>query len=357
MKKVVHISIKKGNSEMDITAPEPSSRQVLMGQENLKEVESVFENNSGVSVTIVGAGGAGINLARCFKDKVNTLFFDTSSTNIRNGEKVNILANGSGSGSNRAENARELEGAIPRLNDTELGLADVVIVMFSLAGGSGSTAGPLLIREYANRGAKVVGVAIADTSSSIGAKNTNNTLKTLSAISKHNDIYLPMIIGSNDQAQTRGEVDKTIVTLVTALVGILTKPVYEVDRNDRLNWLNPKKVVDTTAGIKMITFDCEGMQVNTKIILGADSTEMVDSLLILQNTADDVLKSPLPLARLKKTGFYINEFINIIGKVSSDISSVNLIISQIDKMFDVTKSQKHSTIDRLDVSGDDQLIL
>lgn len=356
MEKVVRISVEKGNSNMDITAPEPSGRQVLKGQEDLMEVKA-FENNSGVSVTVIGCGGAGLNQARPFKEKVNTIFFDTSSTNIRAGEKVKILANGSGSGSNRAENAREIEGSVGKLSDSDVGLADASIVMFSLAGGTGSVSGPLMIRELSRRGSRVIGVAIADTSSSTGAKNTNNTLKTLSAIAKNNDIYLPMIIVSNDNAQTRGEVDKTITTLVTALIGILTRPVYEVDRNDRLNWLNPKKVVDTTPGIKLITFDCEGMQINDEIVFGTGSEEMVDSLLVLQNTPDDILKKPLPLARLKKTGFYVDEFINIVGKVSSDISSVNQIIVQIDKMFDVTKSQKHSTIDRLSVDGDEDLIL
>jgi hypothetical protein len=359
MEKVVHITVNKGNPNMEMTAPEPTGRQVLKGQDELIEAPELH-NNSAVSVAVAGVGGAGINLSRMLagaKNVAEVKFFDTSSTNIRPGEKVKILANGSGSGSNRAENARELEAAIPLLTPEDLNPTDVLIVVFSLAGGSGSTAGPLMIRHYADQGIRVVGVAIADTSSSIGAKNTMNTLKTLSAITKNNNIYLPMIIVSNDLAETRGEVDKTAATLMTALIGMLTTSVYEVDRNDRLNWLNPKKVVDTTSGIKLMSFSCEGMQISDKVVLGNDSKEMVDSLLVLQKTPDDKIAHPLPLARLKKIGFYVNDFPNIVGKVSSDINSVNSVVDNVEKMFKTTASQKHSTVDRLAVDGGDDLVL
>ena len=103
---------------MSLEAPEPTGRTFKTEDAD----PQVFENKSAVNVSIIGCGGCGINLARPFLDNPefgehlkHVLYFDTSSTNTRYGEKVNIITNGSGSGSNRAENALEIERKIPLL--------------------------------------------------------------------------------------------------------------------------------------------------------------------------------------------------------------------------------------------------
>ena len=132
---------------MDLTAPTPSTPSerpvkkttpapVSTTEENT--TMSVSENYSAVSVTIAGCGGAGLNLARAWKPSKqadNVLYFDTSMTNSRHGEDVYVIGEGNGSGSRRAENARDIERLIPQITDKELGLTDVAIVMFSLGGG------------------------------------------------------------------------------------------------------------------------------------------------------------------------------------------------------------------------------
>lgn len=362
MEKVIHISLKQGTSPMDLTAPTPTPQTQFETPAVAVSDQPVFDaaNPSAVSVTIAGCGGCGINLVRAFKSDSRPsriLFFDTSMTNSRPGESVFIVTNGSGSGSNRAENVRDIERVIPQLSDVEVGKSDVAIVVFSLGGGSGSVIGPLLIRDYARRGMRVIGVAVADTSHLVGAKNTLNTLKTLTAIAKNNELYLPMIILSNDHASSRGQVDHNAVTLMNDLVDILTSPVYEVDRNDRLNWISPTKVVQTTTGLKLMSLKSEGTKIDDKLVLGTGSQEMVDGLLILQASPEDVISDPLPPARLKKTGFHQGTSKRIVGAVSSDISSVDSVIDYVEKMQNLEKAQKHSTVDRLSVSGGDDLIL
>ena len=280
-------------------------------------------------------------------------------TNTRYGETANVLTSGSGSGSNRAENAKSIERTIPQLSEEDLGLGDVAIVICSLSGGSGSVISPLLIREYARRGVRVVGVAVADTSYSVGAKNTLNTLKTLTSVCKNNDLYLPLILVSNDHASTRKAVDECVVALVSDLIDLLTKPVYEVDRNDRLNWLNPSKVVSTSSGIKLMSLISEKKTIDAKIVLGTESEEMVDSLLILQSAPDEAVmaKAKLTPARLKKMGFYNEAYSQIVGKVTSDVTPIENIINQVERAQQADASQKHASVDRLSSDGDDDLVL
>jgi hypothetical protein len=216
---------------------------------------------------------------------------------------------------------------------------------------------PLLIREYAKRGTRVISVVVADTSSAVEAKNTLNTLKTINNIAKNNTLYVPMIALSNDLASGRKEVDDAAFMSICHLVELLTADVFEVDRNDRLNWLNPTKVIQTQPGIKLMTFSSEKNKVNDKVVLGYGSSEMVDSLLVLQSQELTTAPTLMP-TRLKKTGFYVDEGQPVlIGMISSDASSIDRIIDSVEQTQHAEKAQKHAKLDRLHSDDDDDLIL
>lgn len=358
---------------MDLNAPTPNENPTKKSNtktsfSQVEEHDTVVTQSTpkpDVSVTMVGCGGMGMNASRFFRNHTSlnkTLYFDTSMNNSRPGEDVYIIGSGNGSGSLRAENAREIDRQVPQIPDDHLGIADVAIVVFSLSGGTGSTLGPIMIREYAKRGVRPIGVVVADTTSAVGAKNTLNTLKTLTAIAKNNDIYLPLIVLTNDEAPTRQTVNDSAVNLMNALIDTLTKPVFEVDCNDRLNWINPTKVTGSSNGLKIMSFISDKNPVNEKVVLGIKSTEMVDSLLILHSAPDEPMRdnTPIPLARLKKEGFYHEPHHPIIAKVSSDITCINAIIDKVEKMQHQEKAQKHQSVDRLSLSDDnngDDLIL
>lgn len=355
---------------MDLEAPVPQRNADKKStapavQEDIEMPD--VDNPSVVKVIVVGSGGAGINLARSFLTDprlTKTLYFDTSMTNTRRGEDVHIFANGSGSGSHRAENAALIEREVTQLSDEELGITDsdhnVAIVISSLGGGSGSVINPLLLRDYVRRGIRVIGVFVADTSSSVTAKNNHKTLQTLTSICKNNNIYLPCIMATNDHADSRTQINEAITLMVSDLIDLLTQPVYEVDRNDRLNWVNPTKIVDSSPGIKFISITSSHKFDNPKIILGAQSKEMVDSMLILQSQDNDAIdrKSDLPPARLKKTGFFYDKHQKmIVGKISSDITDINPIIDFVEKMGNQDRAQKHQTVSRLESNSSDDMIL
>jgi hypothetical protein len=348
---------------MDSFAPTPSIITAKSGTSKSKDlVVSAPENHSAVGVTITGCGGAGINLSRphaTYGNGTKVLFFDTSKTNLRSGETLSMITNGSGSGSHRAENARDIERELPQLDADAIGANDVAIVIFSTGGGSGSVLGPLIIREYHKRGMRVIGVTVVDTSSSVAARNTINTLKTLSSICANNDLYLPMIILSNDESTTRSKVDETSALMITDLLDILTKNVFEVDRNDRLNWINPTKVIGAKPGLKLISFESSRKLPNPNIVMGLDSVDMVDSLLILQTHEDEGEHAEkLPPSRLKKMGFYAQEHQRLVGKITGDISSIDKVIDEVQHVAHQDQAQKHQSVDRLGVSsGSDDLIL
>ena len=336
---------------MATEAPTPSNVQPI--HDTVRAVNPQQQNitpNPKVSITIVGAGGCGINFARNFKSskQAQVLYFDTSKANTRPGESVYVIADGSGSGSNRAAHAPTIERHIPQLTDKEIGVADVAAVIFSLSGGTGSVIGPLMIREYARRGQRVIAVIIADTGSAVAAKNTSNTLKTLYAIANNNGITIPIISLTNDNVDNNREVDETGTYLIQSIIDILTIDVIEVDRNDRLNWIDSSKVTGVAPGLKIMTFNREKFVPNPKIVLGTESDQVVDSLLILQKTEDATIREQrIPLSKLKKVGIFIENNTRIIGTVSSDISCIDSIIDQVEKMQHAINAQKHGKIDRL----------
>ncbi len=315
------------------------------------DISSIETFNPKATVSVIGCGGCGINLSRHFAPDTRILHmkFDTSMANARPGEKVYVLGDGSGSGSLRSENAKEIDKAITTLSDQDLCLSDVGIFVFSLCGGTGSVIAPLMMREYARKGKKVIGVAVADTSHAVGANNTSNTLKTLMAVAKNNNIVMPLILVSNDNADSNRDVDDIVVSALQHLLDLLLLDVREIDRNDRLNWVDSSKVTGTAPGLKMMKFMSEKMNNDPKIILGSQSDEMVDSLLVIQDRQDESAKNfKLPYSRLKKTGVYEEKGVFLAGSVSSDISDINTILDAVERMQNQTRAQVHSGIDRLE---------
>lgn len=352
---------------MDHVAPYPTNNQNNSGFEvdpslSLKEESMVDPNNASlVKVTLAGLGGCGINLCRPFltnNGQAQVKYFDTSMTNTRPGEKAYIFAGGSGSGSNRAENARDIQSTMPQLSDSDLGVNDVAIVVFSLSGGSGSTIGPVMIKELAQRKVRVIAIAVSDVGYSVGAKNTLNTLKSLAAVCKNNDLYLPLILLSNDGVDNRAKVDKTATILIQDLLDLLTKNVFEVDRNDRLNWIDPSKVIQTQPGIKLLTLMSDKKLENPNVVIGLESKEIVDSLLILQSADQEIAANhTLPPARLKKTGIYQDSHRAISGRINSDVTPIEAIIDFVERQQNTDRAQKYKTLDRLSSTSDDDLIL
>jgi hypothetical protein len=334
---------------VDLRAPDPVNTSSQSAPAIIAQPERA--QPSVVKVTIAACGGCGMNLGRMFaggKAEATVLNFDTSMANSRYEERVNVVTNGNGSGSIRSENARDIERVVSAFTNEEIGLADVGIVISSCAGGSGSVIAPVIARDYARRGMRVVMIVVTDTSSTIAAKNTINTLKTMSAIANNAGLYLPAIILSNDTPKGRTGVDKAVQVLVGDLIELLTKPLYEVDRNDRLNFIDPLKVVGAKPGLKLMQLVSEQTPDDPQIIIGQDSPEIVDSLLIIQNSGEESLPGiELPMSRMKKVGFHQENSRAIVGKVTGDIKAVDSVIDAVERVQNIDQAQNYGQVDRL----------
>lgn len=314
------------------------------------------------TVAILGCGGCGINLARQVgKDcGISPIYFDTSDTNIIGDETVNIIGNGLGSGGYRKENARAIEAAMPQYDFDKLIDADVYIVISSAAGGSGSVISPLMSRELLRRRKNVIVALVADETYGVGAENTMGTLKSFTAICDKNDFHLPMVVGRNLIGRKRSYCDDMVTHIVDNLIFMLTEPVMEIDLKDRLHFIDPSKLIKSTPGIKLITALSEQTSLDPEVVVGINSKEVVDSMLVIQKSKDDDLSIELAhhVARNKKVGYMNRSEIGrgFVARVTSDISDIDRIIDSIEHMTTTTNNAKHAKIGRLALSDDDDVI-
>jgi hypothetical protein len=217
----------------------------------------VVSANAPPTVAVLGCGGGGINTVRRalpgILGRVSYRYLDTSKrANLQVGEDAIIIGPGDGSGGVRGENADAAVKHIASLSDADLGLADINIIVFSASGGSGSVIGPLLIGDIASRRKRlVIAVTISSTQSKMHTKNTLKTLQSLRNIADNASLYLPITIFNNNAGMQ--VVDKQAPYKLNRLVDLLTAPTVEIDKNDRLNWINvPKTLEEPLAGLRLL---------------------------------------------------------------------------------------------------------
>lgn len=200
---------------------------------------------------VYGCGGMGINVASYFQDagdepncaQVLPAYLDTSRSNLREDfaeDQVFVLDNVDGSGKVRKENHEEIANVVPQIL-LNIEPTEFNVVVFSASGGTGSVIGPLVMSELLKRGHTAVAVVVGSAESVITATNTLNTLKTLEAISKRNQLPVVMNYDHNDQDRSRVEVDKSLHLVVSTLAVLASKKNREMDSKDIANWVQFNK--------------------------------------------------------------------------------------------------------------------
>ena len=173
-------------------------------------------------VTLYGAGGCGINIAKRFYDAqpqvgvadLSFCFADTSRSNISaelDPKDCYVLPDVDGSGKIRKENYQAITQVIQQI-PINFAPGDLNIVIFSASGGSGSTMGPLIVRELLKEGHPTVAIVVGSFESYITANNTMNTIKSLDSISR--SIGVPIVVSfENNIDNTRSTfVDHSVST-------------------------------------------------------------------------------------------------------------------------------------------------
>ncbi len=223
------------------------------------------------TIALIGAGGCGINLvnkimahdiARSTDDKTELLLdalsdrvttvtaIDTCRSNMHDLHadiKLELLAE-DGSGKNRATHLDELVHKTMNLDPT-IWTQDVNIIVCSMSGGSGSVIGPMIARQSACEGKRVVLVGIVDEDSRGDCLNSIKTLQTLSKYAQEEGIYIPVMLYTNAD-EGRFATNKTVGERVSSLIALLTSPtITEMDLKDKLNFLAPSTCGHAQPGV------------------------------------------------------------------------------------------------------------
>lgn len=204
------------------------------------------------TVSIIGCGGCGTNLIKkfCaanpkFTAEIKLSVIDTSMSNTQQlPSAVTVYGIGNlGSGKDRSKNEDTIEKYLENHKKLVSEATDITIIMFSMAGGSGSVIGPSLAhRLMRNSGRAVVLVGVVDISSERDCFNTIATLRTCSKFSTEGKYYFPLMLFSNIDVG-RVAVDRSIVHRLIELVDMLTDTsITEVDYTDKMNYLRPTNI-------------------------------------------------------------------------------------------------------------------
>lgn len=232
------------------TAPDPQNFEVVK-DEGAPKADKVTVSET-PTITLYGCGGFGANTVQRMKNGlpkgVHVRKIDTSKSNLQEGEKATDIINGNGSGKVRATNLKEISKFISTKVFEEENPSDINIVAFSLSGGTGSVAGPLLIKEIKRRGGTAIAVVVADMVSELDTDNTFKTFQTLESICNSGSIYLPIMLFDN--SAKRSIVDTTVSHRLRLLLRYLTMDTLEMDRSDKINFFRPDHAVGAAPGVK-----------------------------------------------------------------------------------------------------------
>ena len=313
----------------------------------------VVPTNTIPSVTVIGCGGCGINMVRrslgnlraCAKYR----YIDTSYSNVQSGEEV-IVVDGEGSGGVRAELAAKILKKVAAISSEDIHLADINIVVFSMSGGSGSVLAPLLIREIKRRGKLVVAMAVASSESLGHTDNLHKTLQSLENDATKFDICLPISIFDN-AVSGKTAVDMLMPTKLNELVDILTLPTIELDKTDRLHWINVQKTIGAPAGLKILWTGGEHNDVELSVL---DPDFICDSVISIRSATRS--KPSVPKARTLYEGMFVDpEVPEMLGGIGSPPGVFGKLLKHIEDVrvqYQAQSLKKSTVVDLSDAEID-----
>ena len=265
------------------------------------------------TVSIIGCGGCGTNLIKKFylsqhqandKLKVDYSIIDTSMANTQmlpTDIKVYGIGN-LGSGKDRSKNVEAIMKYLDNHKNFVTEATDITILVFSMAGGSGSVIAPLLAhRLMRNSNRAVILVGVVDSSSEQDCLNTIKTIKTCSKFAMDNNYYLPLMLFSNIEVG-RVAVDRTVVRRLGNLVSMLMdKSITEIDFADKINYLRPTNI-GCPAGCYLMTISDDDPSASSdmpgEMAIKMDEGDMVHVCLVVNDTG----KTPKILTKVTYVG-------------------------------------------------------
>lgn len=232
--------------------------------------------NNVPAVTIIACGGAGINVATQYvaanpATPVRVIRLDLSDTNLVAADAVApdtyIFGDRRGAGADRAYALTVAREGVSRLSDSDLGLnpdGGIVILLGSMAGGSGSVIAPVVLRTIAQRDKdsrqRLAYFAVMAPTDAVRSAHCVNTLATMQQQAASNGVYLPTSV-VYQTLTSREQADMALVAQLRRFIAVMTTPTGELDFRDRMNALSPHRMVRTNpppAGIAPLAILVDG---------------------------------------------------------------------------------------------------
>jgi hypothetical protein len=215
------------------------------------------------TIRVYACGGGGINIGKEYlsfheghsADIANfeLACIDTSDSNLddRLIEKTWLFNDLDGSGKIRNSNDKTIAKAVPDIL-RKFKPADLNIVIFTASGGTGSVAGPLILKQLLEDGHVAVGVVTGSYESIKTAENTIGTMKTLDAISRA--VNKPVVIqfGMNRPDVPRSAIDKEAHLMIASLAMLCSRRNHGLDTADIKSFIFFNQSTDVPAQLARI---------------------------------------------------------------------------------------------------------
>lgn len=206
---------------------------------------------------IYAAGGCGIKLAHTQIKVPNKpgyakpaiAVFDSSKSDleedISNHEISHVFLNEDGLGKNRSLAAKVIRPHIPSfIGNNPPGQVNLVI--FGLAGGTGSVGGPMIMKELLQAGENVIALIVGNATNHREATNTLSTINDLNKMAAALGKAVPIMYFENRSEESNHHINVGNVSAVDALVGrsvhalslLLSGEHIGIDSKDITNFLN-----------------------------------------------------------------------------------------------------------------------
>ena len=267
------------------------------------------------NIIIHGVGGAGINISNEIDQKydydnlANLQIYTIDSTDktvqaypnlsetfykIESEKRRNRGLDGSGGERRNPNLIREYAANVKNYLD-EFGLAEpnvsnFHIVIHSGSGGTGSTAGALLIQELLQAGNVVVPIVIGDTSSLLFCNNTIKTIESLENIANKNKVAMPIVFYNNtingvSNRDTEKKVNEKVVTLMYLLGSVLSGKIRNIDNEDIRKFLQPSlfQSIRVNSGIYELGIKIGELDVPDAFLVRSISAEDIEEPVTIKN--------------------------------------------------------------------------
>nr|DAT18056.1 MAG TPA: tubulin [Caudoviricetes sp.] len=216
------------------------------------------------TIRIYACGGMACNLATSYYGlpsangfaDIKTCFIDTSRSNmIRSDKEIAeddiFILGGAGAGKVKRTSYEELNNQIGSIIQ-KFKPEDVNIVMFSLSGGTGSTGGPLIVKDLLEKGQTVMCVVVGSEEAKITIDNTIKTLKSLDNISRKARRPIVLSFSHNSATESRLENDQRMTGVISAVSILSSRENKELDIEDLNNFFDTSNVSRVGEGLSFL---------------------------------------------------------------------------------------------------------